>query len=364
MMQVPVSKTKPNTCPKINPGAVVTIVASVAIGFALSRFTAPSPASDRAVVSPEVEELLKSHELLRRCTPGSDELRFLKKGGEYFVDYKNPRTFNDKIGYILQNYFLKSPVTAHIGNKYLAKKYVAEAVGEDHVVKLFEARDNPADIDWNALPKRFVLKVVRGHFGKQVIPVKDKSKLDIAAVVRKLEEFCKTPAMGPITGKRILAEEYLEPSDGTKAVTDYKFFCTHGKVLFAYCLSVDSADTCDVDDKNFSFYSVPEWKRLPITLAGHRQNMIPRPKHFNRMIALAEKLSKPFPLIRVDLYEVGDRVLVGELTEDSGGAKNVLSPLIWDFKLGEMIPVPSLEELEKIIENDRKKYGKDGGVAR
>jgi hypothetical protein len=48
---------------------------------------------------------------------------------------------------------------------------------------------------------------------------------------------------------------------------------------------------------------------------------------------------------------------VGELTEDSGGAKYMFSPVIWDFKLGEKIKVPTLEELEKIIEDDEKKYG-------
>jgi hypothetical protein len=112
-----------------------------------------------------------------------------------------------------------------------------------------------------------------------------------------------------------------------------------------------------MEKKSFSFYSVPEWKRLPVIRLNHQQNLIPPPRHLAKMLALAEKLSKPFPLIRVDFYEVGDRVIVGELTEDSGGAKHIISPVIWDFKFGEMISVPTLEELEKIIKEDEGKYG-------
>jgi hypothetical protein len=354
------SEKKQDACPKIRLNTAVIAVASVvgfAVGFALSSFTTSLP---KAEISPAVEKLLKIHKLLQRCKPGARELNFLEKGGEYFADYENPRTFNDKIAYILHNYFQKSPVTLHIGNKYLAKKYVAKAVGEEHVVKLFGVWDNPSDIEWDSLPDCFVLKAARGHFGKQVILVKDKSKMDIAAITKQLEEFCRSMEMLSIRTKRIIAEEYLKPSDRAKAIIDYKFFCSNGKVLFAYCLTTDDIDTCDVDNKTFSFYSTPDWKRLPIKVDNHPQNLIPTPKHLAQMIALAEKLSRPFPLIRVDLYEVEDRILVGELTEDAGGAKLMFFPVIWDFKLGEMINVPPLEELKKLIENDKKKYGTNG----
>jgi hypothetical protein len=358
------NKIKRNAFLKMKFSIAALVIASVGAGFALSRFTAASPApisDSNTIVETRkcIEKLLETHRLLGRCKPGSRELRFLEEGLEYFADYQNPRTLNDKIEYIFQNYFQKSPITAHIGNKYLAKRYVAQTVGEKHVVKLLGVWDNPSDIEWNTLPKRFILKTVRGHWGKQVIPVLNKDKIDVAATVRQLEEFCETPGMKWITKKRIIAEEYLEPSDGSKAITDYKFFCSHGKVFFAYCLAVGDSGNLDMQSKSFSFYSVPEWKRLPIVLANHQQNLIPPPKRLSQMIALAAKLSQPFPLIRVDLYEVGDRILVGELTEDSGGAKYLISPVIWDFKLGEMIDVPTLEELEKIIENDKKKYGEN-----
>ncbi|GHT90480.1 hypothetical protein FACS1894122_00840 [Alphaproteobacteria bacterium] len=343
-------------CSKIK--FVTTVVMAAAAGFALSHFVFPTAVPPE--VPPCIEKLFKTHKLFQYCKPDTRELAFLEKGGEYFPDYKNPRTFNDKIAYILHNYYHKSPITWHIGNKYMAKEYVAQAVGEEHVVKLLGVWDNPSDIKWDDLPNRFVLKTARGHLGKQVIVVKDKNKLDITATIKQLEEFCKIAGMGCVKTNRVIAEEYLESSDGEKAVRDYKFFGSYGKVLFAYCLEASSGDTCDVDTKSSSYYSVPDWKKLPFKVGYHEQNDVPKPKHFDRMIALVEKLSESLPLIRVDLYEVGDRVLVGELTEDACGAKYIFSPLVWDFKLGEMFNVPTLEELNKIIENDKKKYGNEG----
>ena len=39
-----------------------------------------------------------------------------------------------------------------------------------------------------------------------------------------------------------------------------------------------------------------------------------RPINLERMIACAETLSKPFPFVRVDFYEVQGKVIFGELT--------------------------------------------------
>lgn len=59
---------------------------------------------------------------------------------------------------------------------------------------------------------------------------------------------------------------------------------------------------------------------------------------------------------RVDLYECGDRILVGELTDDPSGAKSMFHPVIWDFKLGEMIDTPTLDQINAVIEDDKNSY--------
>lgn len=307
-----------------------------------------------------VDYALNNNEKLRECFSHPRKLEFLKRGGEYIPDYERPRTLNDKVGYILDNYFLKSPITSVIGTKYFAKKYVEDKVGKKHVVKLLGVYDNPEDINWNELPKTFVLKSVRGNFGREVIIVRDKDTVDRADIVRQLNKFCESPVMKSIHKKRIIAEEFLEPSD--PLLVDYKFFYSYGKPIVAYCLAKEKYGDTDVALKTFAFYTVPQWKRLPIVVGGAKSNDIPKPKHFKEMLKLSEKLSKDFPLIRIDLYEVNNRVLVGELTEDASGAKSIFDKVEWDFKIGDMISVPNLGEIQKLIDRDKeisKKYLED-----
>jgi len=267
---------------------------------------------------------------------------------------------NDKVVYFYENYFLRSPIIKVIGTKYFAKQYVADVVGEDHVVKLYGVWDNPEDIEWEKLPSKFVLKSVRGNFGREVIVIKDKSKMDIAEVTKKLNKFCSTPIMKEIKSKRIIAEELLEPAGGL--LIDYKFFCSYGKVLVADCMAREDNEITDVNFKSCSYYEIPEWKIIPMTIDGRRILEINKPQNFDKMMEICEKLSANFPLIRIDLYEIGDRVLVGEITEDSSGGKAIFEKTEWDFKFGDQIPNVSKSEISKMIERDReiaKKYLKN-----
>ena len=285
------------------------------------------------------------------------KLEFLKKGGEYFPDYKRPRTLNDKVVYLYDNYFCRSPIKQVIATKYFAKQYVKDVVGEEHVVKLYGVWDNPEDVEWDKLPSKFVLKSVRGNFGRQVIIIKDKSKMNVQEVTEKLKKFCATPGMRSINSKRIIAEELLEPKGGF--LVDYKFFCSYGKVLIADCMAREDNEITDSDFKTCSFYEIPEWKRIPMKIDNYPILEIDKPKNYEKMIDVCEKLSKDFPLIRVDLYGIGDRVLVGELTEDASGGKSVFEKVEWDFKLGDQIPNLSKQEISKLIERDHetaKKY--------
>ena len=283
------------------------------------------------------------------------KLDFRSDGGAYLPDYEHPRTLNEKIGYLIDNYYLRSPITYVIGNKYYAKKFVADIVGEHHVVKLYGVWDDPKHIDWDKLPNKFVLKTVRGHCGRQVILVPDKSKLDISKTTKKLEEFCEALYMKKYGHYKIIAEEFLNQETGGNV--DYKFFCSYGKPLFAYCSALSNdGDTIDADSKTLSWYTIPDWKRIHVATDGQLLNDIQKPKHFKKMLEIAKKISQFFPLVRIDLYQVGDRVLVGEITEDADGGKYILDPVKWDFLLGMMIRTPTKDEISRLIARDYKLY--------
>ena len=61
------------------------------------------------------------------------------------------------------------------------------------------------------------------------------------------------------------------------------------------------------------------------------------------MVKLAEKLSEPFPFVRVDFYEVGDKIFFGELTFYPGNGMESFVPVEWDYKLGEMLKLSDVK---------------------
>ncbi len=58
------------------------------------------------------------------------------------------------------------------------------------------------------------------------------------------------------------------------------------------------------------------------------------PAHLGRMIEWASLLGRGVDFVRVDLYDVGDRVLVGELTPYPAAGTNAFDPATTDAWLG------------------------------
>ena len=46
---------------------------------------------------------------------------------------------------------------------------------------------------------------------------------------------------------------------------------------------------------------------------------MPKPQNLNYMLEVAEKLAKAFPVVRVDLYNIGGKIYFGEMTFTSLG---------------------------------------------
>ena len=68
-------------------------------------------------------------------------------------------------------------------DKYLAREYIKDTVGEEYLIPLIGVWDKVEDIDFDYLPEQFVLKVNWGS-GMNIV-VKDKSKLYISLQIYK-----------------------------------------------------------------------------------------------------------------------------------------------------------------------------------
>ena len=225
-------------------------------------------------------------------------------------------------------------------DKYLVREYVKECGCEEILTKLYGVYDDANDINWDELPNKFVLK---WNFGCGLnIICKDKSKLDEQEVKRKLNKwkhnkfYLKTSEMQyKKMNKKIICEEYLCDSK-SNTLDDYKIYCFYGEVgPVMICIGRDKGKP-----KFYYFDSKFNWlKEYSQDGLNTEKLEVEKPKCFDKMIGYAKKLSKPFPLVRVDLYIVDNKVYFGELTFTPAAGLDVEKTEIADVECSKRIKI-------------------------
>ena len=257
----------------------------------------------------------------------------------YTPNLDNPRSMNEKIFWMKLNYH--DPLVTTCCDKFAVKNYVTEKLGEGYVVPTIATWENPDEIDFDTLPNQFVLKV-NWSSGYNII-VKDKSKLNRQEALEKIRHWMQPQQnsyfqtfnwgykdMKPVA----YAETYMEQFDGQ--LYDYKFYCCNGQVKFLFI----ATDRHEDGKLTYTFFD-PDFNRLPFTYGGRNNaENLQKPKFYEEMIRCAQILSQPFPFVRVDFYETGNKIYVGEMTFYSGGGILPFNPEEWDYKLGEVISLP------------------------
>ena len=131
---------------------------------------------------------------------------------------------------------------------------------------------------------------------------------------------------------RIIAEQFLFLLS-EEGIIDYKFLCMDGKVKIVFTCSNRFSDSglC------VNFYD-REWNAMLFERHyPRRKKEIEKPKKYEEMVEISEKLSVGIKFVRVDLYYIQERIYVGELTFYPGSGLEEFTPVEWDYRLGEMI---------------------------
>ena len=255
------------------------------------------------------------------------------------LDLENPKTFNEKLQWI--KLYDRKPIYTTMVDKYEVKKYVADIIGEEYIIPTIGVWDRFEDIDFDSLPEQFVLKCT--HDSNGLVICKDKKTLNCRRVKSKIKRCLKrnhyfTYREWPYKDvkPRIIAEKYMEDT-ATADLRDYKFFCFDGE---AKMLFIATDRQKKREDVKLDFFDM-EFNHLPITKGHSNAAVIPRkPKCFDEMRALAEKLSENIPHVRVDFYEVDGKVYFSEFTFFSGAGLGAFSPEKWDEIIGSWIKLP------------------------
>lgn len=277
--------------------------------------------------------------LLYRLSPLLPDKLYLKLLFPLKVGYKlnleNPQTYNEKLQWIKLYY--RKPIMSVMADKYAAKQYIENIIGDEYVVKNYGVWEHFNDIDFSTLPESFVLKTTHDQGG--VVVVKDKNELDIKKAKAKLERHLKKGTYHLMKEwpykniqPRIIAEELLIDTEKGD-LWDYKFYCFNGEPKLMYISHGRQADTTYLD-----FYDM-DFEKQDISRPGFSasEKNINKPEQWELMKELSLKLSAGWPHLRVDFYCIDRKLYLGELTFFQGGGMMPFYPESWDYKLGEYI---------------------------
>ena len=257
------------------------------------------------------------------------------------LDLDNPVTLNEKLQW-LKLYDRRPEYTTYV-DKYAVRDFIKQTIGEEYLIPMLGVWNRAEDIDFDCLPEQFVLKC-NHNSGLGMCICKDKSKLDIQQAREALKKglqqnyflYSREYPYRDVK-RKIIAEEFMH-DDEKGELMDYKLQCFNGKF--------DSVFLCEgrFTKRGVRYhYFDKNWNYLPYCPYPDVDQMELkrlRPKHFEEMIEIAEKLAYGIPEVRIDLYEINGKVYFGEMTFFSQSGWDTDITYEADKIMGEKIALP------------------------
>lgn len=268
------------------------------------------------------------------------KLMFYLKVG-YKLNLDKPQTFNEKLNWL--KIYYHNPIMPILADKYEVKKYVTNIIGEKYVVPCYGVWSSFDEIDFDRLPKQFVLKPTNDSLGPFIC--KDRSSFKKEKAQEHIEKGLKQNYFYSWrewgykdVARRILADQYLE--DGTGAqLRDYKFWCFDGIPTYMYC-------TIKGDNIYENFYDM-DFNPVSIDHGFPRHKPeFEKPDCFDTMKELAGKLAGDLPFVRVDFFCVKGKVYFGEFTFYDWAGMVPFASYEQDFELGKLIPLREYKDIK------------------
>lgn len=268
------------------------------------------------------------------------ELQYKIKMGKR-LNLDNPVKFTEKIQWYKLYYRNKLMNTCV--DKYEVRNYIKKIGLENILNDLYGVYDSADEIEFENLPNKFVIKTTSGSGGQNVYVCEDKNKIDVEDVKKKLTYWLTLNPKKSFgrewayenTVNKIVIEKYLSGNnENLSGINDYKFFCFDGKVEYI----VFDGDRYIQHKRNFY---TKTWEFIPIESdCCSFGDIIPKPKQLDEMIKIAEKISNKFPFVRVDLYNIKNKIIFGEMTFYPWTGYVKFNPEEFDVEMGNKFKLP------------------------
>lgn len=259
-----------------------------------------------------------------------------------FPDLTSPKTFDEKLLWL--NLKWRDPLKVRCADKYALRGFAEEQQFGHLLPALYGLYSSTGEIRVADLPDRFVLKCTHGC--KCNVFCRDKRHFNWPKARRDLELWLKQDYSRPLgevhyrsIPPRIICEEFLDDGTSEDLPRDYKVFCFDGH---AHCTMTTTQRIAN-DTAKLAFYDLLWQRRLPYILPELAADPeIPRPAAYDAIIDAAQRLSRPFPFVRMDFYSVRGKAVLGEMTFTPGAcvSADYLTRQAQD-ELGRLIHLPT-----------------------
>lgn len=253
------------------------------------------------------------------------------------LNLNDPKTFNEKINWLKIFDYPNNKLVIQCSDKYLVRNYVKSKGLEEILNDLYFVYDEVENIKWELLPKSFVLKCNHGC-GYNII-CSNKDNLERKKTLKKLKRWINED-FGVVSGerhyskidKKIICEKYLGEN-----ILDYKFFCFNGKPEFLY---ISRAVNGSHHGLKADFFDINGGK-MPFRRTDHDSfDIAPKMiKNMDYALKICSKLSEDFSFVRVDLFEVNNKIYFSELTFSPCSGMMPFDPIEYDFEIGKKIKI-------------------------
>ena len=250
-------------------------------------------------------------------------------------DLKHPKTYSEKLQWL--KLYDRQPIYKTLADKLLVRNYVAERLGEGYMFPLLGVYDRYEDIDFGALPDRFVLKP--NHSSGDIFFCEDKKGInhkELRRAVRCWMRYDYYPEHREWQYKgikrKILCEQYM--TDRTYGLPlNYKFLCFNGEPFIFFISSATLAE------KNYSFFDM-DLKRVPAHEKYRIWESFEKPEGFDELVRIVRELSAPFIYMRMDMYLIEGKPYVGEFTNHGASGLIKWEPEFYNLYLGSKLKLP------------------------
>lgn len=193
-------------------------------------------------------------------------------------------------------------------DKEFVKIYVTAKLGKEFCVPTLAILSTRQDLDAFVPDVDCVIKPA--HNSQIVLFIKAQKKISfdsIEALEKTLKEnrgLMYREANYKYLRPRLIAEPMIADP---KYLVDYKIFCRKGDPKI---IQVD----IDRHGEHRQAFFDTEWQKIPVCYIAKTADKVEKPKELEELVRVSKVIARDFDDVRVDLYAVDGRVLVGEIT--------------------------------------------------